>query len=92
VGIEAGGGRVGSPVTFTSRLDPDDGINEVRTGVGGRVCTETSAPDVAPVTPFAPDVLHTGATLVNNEVSRETGALKCGSKGLAEQFKTQCSR
>ena len=62
---------VGSSVTFTSRLDPHDGINETGASVGGRLSAKSRAEDVAPITPPLADVLDTRATLVNNKVSRE---------------------
>lgn len=51
VGIVAGRGSVRGTVTFTTGLDPDEGILESIAGIGGRADTETSADDVAPVTP-----------------------------------------
>ena len=69
--VVAGRRGVGGSVTFTSGLDPHDGVNETGTSVGGGLSSEARAENVAPVTPLLADVLDTRATLVNNEVSRE---------------------
>lgn len=41
---------IASSVTLTTGLNPDESINELITGVGGRADTESSVNDVAPVT------------------------------------------
>ena len=52
-------------------LTPDDGVDQRRASVCGRTDTESSTLDVAPVTPCIADVLHTRASLLDNEVGRE---------------------
>lgn len=42
---------VGSTVTLSTGLDPDEGVSERVAGVGGGADTEPSADDVAPVAP-----------------------------------------
>lgn len=67
--------RVRCAIAFSSRLDPDDSVDERRAGVGGRTSTEAGVLDVTPVTPLLTEVLLTGATLVNDEGCCE--ALRC---------------
>ena len=80
--VVSGRRSVGGTVTFTSGLDPDDGVNEAGDGAGGGASSETGTLDVAPVTPLLTDVLDTRAPLVNDEVSRETALRQHGCKGL----------
>lgn len=80
--IETRRRAIGGAITFTSRLHPDNGVNETGASVGSRVGTEASALDVAPVTPLVSDVLDARAALVHNEVSREALARKHRSKSL----------
>lgn len=44
--------------------------------------TETGVLDVAPVTPFVTDVLYSGTTLVDDEVSGEASLSKHGTEGI----------
>jgi hypothetical protein len=71
--VEARRARVGGTVRLTSRLDPDDGVNEVGASVSGGAGTEASTVDVAPVTPGVTDVLNARAALVDDEVGGERG-------------------
>lgn len=48
MGIVTWGGSVGSAVTFSSRLDPNDSINERRASVGGWPHAEACTLNVAP--------------------------------------------
>lgn len=47
--IEAVGGRVAGAVGLTAGLDPDEGIGQIRAGLGRVPLTEAGALDVAPV-------------------------------------------
>lgn len=71
VGVVAGARGVRGTVALASGLDPDDGVDERRAGVGRRAGTEAGVVDVAPVTPLLADVLDTGAALVDDEVRGE---------------------
>ena len=80
--VVSGGRRVGGTVRLSSRLDPNDGVDQARSGVGRGSSTESSAVDVAPVTPSTADILTTRATLVNNKGSVPTSGLQ----GWCESF------
>lgn len=80
--VEPGRRAVGSTVGFASRLDPNDGVDELGPGVCGRAGTETSTLDVAPVTPLLTEVLLTGTTLVNDEGGGEALGLEFGGEGV----------
>jgi hypothetical protein len=82
--VVAGSRGVGGTVRLASRLDPDNGINEVRASVSRRAGTEASTLNVAPVAPLVTDVLDTRATLVDDEVGREALAAECGRELLDE--------
>lgn len=71
VGVVARRRGVGSTVALASGLDPDDGVNEAGSSVGGGASSEASTLDVAPVTPLLADVLDTSAALVDDEVGGE---------------------
>jgi len=68
-----------------------DGVNVARASVESRANTEASVLDVAPVTPLVTDTLDTRATLVNNELGRESSVLKQGSESLEERRHFQVS-
>ena len=73
---------VRSTIRFTSRLDPNDGIDELRTGVGRRASTETGTLDVAPVAPLLAEVLLAGTALVDDEGGGEPLVLEFGREGV----------
>lgn len=50
--VEAGGGRVGDAIALAAGLDPDEGVRELRPGVGRRAPAEADALLVAPVAPL----------------------------------------
>ena len=50
--VVAGGRCVASSVRLATGLAPDEGIDELGTGIGGRADTEAGAVNVAPVAPF----------------------------------------
>jgi len=80
VTIETGGGRITGAVTFTSRLDPDNRIDQGRSCVESGTCSEASTFDVAPISPLLTNVLDTRTSLVDDEVGREGSQQRC--KGL----------
>ena len=80
--VVSGGRGVGSTVGLSSGFDPNDGVDQARTGVGRGSSTESSAVDVAPVTPSTADILTTRATLVNNKGSIPTS----GPQGWRKSF------
>ncbi len=73
VRVKASSGTVRGTVAFTSRLNQDNSINKAGAGVRGWAHSETGTLDVTPVTPLAPDVLNTRTTLIDDEVSGESG-------------------
>lgn len=72
MGIIADRRCVASSITFASGLDPDDSVNEGRTGAQCGVRSEAGTLDVTPISPCTSDVLDTRATLVDDEVSGES--------------------
>jgi len=72
VGVISDSRSVGSTVTFTSGLDPNDGIDETGASVGSGTSSEASVDDVAPVTPLVTKTLLTRAALVDDEVCGES--------------------
>jgi hypothetical protein len=83
VGVIANCRGVTGSVTFASGFDPDDGVDERRASAQSGAGSETSTINVAPVSPCITDVLDTRATLVNDEVSRESTGCEGRSKGLS---------
>ena len=79
VGVVAGGTGVAGAITFTSRLDPDNRIDQAGTSVCCGAGTEAGLVNIAPITPLLTDVLDTRATLIDDEVGRE--ALLCQKRG-----------
>ena len=81
-GVVANSRGIRSTIRFTSRLDPNDGIDELRTGVGRRASTETGTFDVAPVAPLLAEVLLAGTALVDDEGGGEPLVLEFGREGV----------
>lgn len=73
---------VASTIAFTTRLDPDNSIDQAGSGVRRGPGAEACVVDVAPIAPLLADVLHTGAALVDDEVGRETLLRQEGSQGI----------
>lgn len=69
-------------VTFASGFDPDNSVNERRTSVQCGMRSEASTLDIAPISPRVTDVLDTRATLVDDEVGRES----TGREGRGESL------
>lgn len=76
---------VACSVALSSRLDPDDGINQRVAGVRSGLSTESGALDVAPVTPGGTNVLYTGTALVDDELGGETSGVNDGGECLRSQ-------
>lgn len=51
MGVVANAAGVAGTVTFTSRFNPDDRIDQARAGVRGRARAEAGVVDIAPITP-----------------------------------------
>lgn len=85
MGVESGRRGVAGTVTLASGLGPDDGIDGGEPSVGRGARAEAGALDVAPVTPLLTDVLHTGATLVDDEVGGESGGSEKGRERLCKR-------
>lgn len=67
-GVVAGGAGVAGTVRFTSRLDPDEGVSEVRVDISSGTRTEAGIDDVAPVTPLETASRVSRAASVDNGV------------------------
>lgn len=71
--VVADSGGVGGTITLSTWLDPDEGVDEGITGVGGWAGSEAGAADVAPVSPLNTATwLDTGAGGIDDEVGWET--------------------
>jgi hypothetical protein len=88
--VEARRRAVAGTIGLASGLNPDDRVDERRTGVGRRASPEPGALDVAPVTPLTTDVLDTRAALVDEEVCGEASAGKLWGKSLLSDVSTGC--
>jgi len=75
--VVSGGRGVGGTVRLSSGLDPNDGVDQARSGVGSGPSTESSTVDVTPVTPSTTDILTARATLVNDKGSVPTSGPQC---------------
>lgn len=82
--VVSGGGGVGSTVTLTTWLDPDESVEESVTSVSAWAGTETSSLLVAPITPVElTSWLLAGTTLVSDELDvGPSGLLKERSEGV----------
>ena len=83
MGVVASSRCVAGSVTLSTRLDPDERVDQRVAGVGGRADTETSADDVAPVTPslLASGLLSIPAS-IDNKVSRKAFSAEKGSESV----------
>lgn len=58
-----------STITFTTRLDPNNSVDDIRTSIRSGLSTESCTIDVTPITPLISNVLNSGTALVDDEVS-----------------------
>jgi len=80
--ITSGRGVAGT-IAFTTGLDPDKGISELGSSVGGGAGAEAGANGVAPVAPLnLAGGLLAGTASVGDEVGREAGSGEEGLEGL----------
>ena len=75
VRVVSGGARVAGSVRLTTGLTPDEGIGQLETSVSGGADTETSAVNVAPVTPFLTETSDGVSASVDDGVLGETSSL-----------------
>lgn len=87
VSIVTSGAGVAGAIALSTRLDPDDGVDERVAGVGGRAHAKARVLHIAPVAPgLLAGRLHSAAALVDDEVSGEAVLLEEGSDGVDEEL------
>lgn len=87
VSIVTSSAGVAGAITLSTRLDPNDGVDERVAGVGGWAHAKAGVLHIAPVAPgLLARRLHSAAALVDDEVGREAVLLQERGDGVDEQL------
>lgn len=88
--VKANGAGVAGAVRLATRFNPDKSVGPFRVNIGSRARAETSIDNIAPVTPLKTATRVSGATCVNDGVTRHTGRFELRAEKLKEELLVLC--